>query len=635
MIALAMKNIEKYYGANLILKDLDMELNEGEKTALIGRNGCGKTTLLKLAAGLEKPDKGMVMLRKNMKVGYLEQSMACYGSLTVYEVLLQGRMEVVALKREMESLEQALAAEKDEMALYRLAEQHGKLRDRFELLDGYQLEMKVTWIAGGLQLSPEMYAVHFESLSGGEKTRVLLAKLLLAEPELLLLDEPTNHLDIKAIEWLEDFVRSYKGTVLIISHDRYFLDTVVKRVIEMEDGACQSYEGNYSWYMQEKERRLLEEFANFQDQQKEIRRMEEAVKRLRDWGNRGDNEKFFRKAASIEKAIDRMEKIKRPVMERKRAALDFEAYGRGSKDVIVGEGLSKGYGSRILFQEAALHIRYGEKVGLIGANGSGKTTLLRMVLKEEAADGGTILTGPGVKAGYLAQAVRFEDESRTILEEFSQRLVLSEGEARGILARFLFYKDSVFKRLRDLSGGERTRLLLAMLMHQDVNLLILDEPTNHLDIDTREVLEDALEAFEGTLFFISHDRYFINKLADRLYHIESEKLVEYCGDYDYFKEKYRMPQPEDRSVKAKVPVERVKKPAKDAGAKTGDARTVLAKGIDALEKEIEAIQIEMNAAPNRSDYAYLNELSQRLQLCEQQLEAAYAEWYAQPENQNQ
>lgn len=320
--------------------------------------------------------------------------------------------------------------------------------------------MQVDWIAGGLQIPQEMYPIHFESLSGGEKTRVLLAKLLLLEPELLFLDEPTNHLDIKAIEWLEAFIRSYKGTVLVISHDRYFLDTVVKRVIEIEDGECQSYEGNYSFYMAEKERRILEEFANFQDQQKEIKRMEEALKRLRDWGNRGDNEKLFRKAASIEKAIDRMEKIKRPVMDRKKAALDFEACGRSSRDVIVGEGLSKRYGDRVLFDDSELYIRFGERVGLIGANGSGKTTLLRLVLGQEMPDQGTIRTGPSVKAGYLAQAVCFEDEGRTILEEFCQRLSINEGEARGILAKFLFYKDSVFKRLRDLSGGERTRLRL-------------------------------------------------------------------------------------------------------------------------------------------------------------------------------
>lgn len=625
MIAVAMKNIEKYYGVHKVLNDITFEINEGEKVALVGRNGCGKSTIMKLASGQEKPDGGMLTFRKGIRAGYLEQTADGYEGSSVIDVLMSGRQEVVELKEEMEQLERLMSVEKDAGAQTRQITRYGQLSERFEQLDGYSLEEQVDTVSRGLLIDKAMYGKTFDNLSGGEKTRILFARMLITHPELLLLDEPTNHLDIKAVEWLEDFIRGYKGTVLMVSHDRYFLDKAAARIIEVEDGISEEYNGNYSYYVAEKERRLMVEFENYQDQQKKIRHMEEAIKRLRDWGARGDNEKFFIKARSMQKALDRMEKLKRPVLERKNAELAFEASGRSGRDVASCSALVKAYNNVKILDEADFYISYGEKIGVIGGNGTGKSTLVKLLTGAEQPDGGVVNIGSNVKIGYLEQNIIMEDDNRTLLEEFMDKLRLNEYEARVILAKFLFYKDSVFKKVKSLSGGELTRLRLAQLMNSEVNFLILDEPTNHLDIDTREALEDTLEEFDGTVLFISHDRYFINRLADRLYHIENGKLAGYCGNYDYFREK-----------QATVPVQEVKaekvqkaKPAvlkKPAAAKKEDEDGQLEKRIEELEALMAETRLKMEEPRNASDYMLLQQLDGELEDMEALLNSLYEQW---------
>ncbi|HWQ30224.1 MAG TPA: ABC-F type ribosomal protection protein, partial [Negativicutes bacterium] len=625
MIALSMKDIEKYYAANKVLHGVSLEINEGEKVAIVGQNGCGKTTLFRLVAGTEKYDNGMLALKKGIRIGYLEQIPSGFDGCSAYEVLLGGVQEVMDLRGALSELEGSMSKEKDEVLLEELVRRYGRLASQYEAFGGYSIESRVEMVTNGLNIQKSMYDMEFGCLSGGEKTRILFARILIAQPELLLLDEPTNHLDTSSIEWLESFIRDYRGTVVIISHDRYFLDRAVDRIIEVEDGECQSYEGNYSYFVKEKERRLLVEFDNYQDQQKKIKKMEEAIKRFRDWGNRGDNEKFFRKAASIQKALDRMEKLSRPVLERKNVAISFGSEGRSGKDAVICEGLTKAYASRLLLSDAYMQVRFGERVGIIGDNGSGKSTLIKMLMGTETPDSGSIKAGANAKIGYMEQSIEFEDENRTILEEFRIKLTLSEGEARGRLARFLFYKDSVFKRLSGLSGGEKARLRLAELMYSDMNLLVLDEPTNHLDIATREALEEALEDYDGTIVFISHDRYFINRMAERLYSIEGNTLVEYCGNYDYYKEKFRAEAVQEEKKKESKPALSEKRPKvkADGGRKRLEE---LENSIAELEEEIRGIKASLDALEKASDYVFLQDTGEKLEEREAALEAMYEAW---------
>lgn len=625
MIALSMKEIEKYYAANKVLSGITLEINESEKVAVVGRNGCGKTTLFKIVTGAEKYEKGMLAIKKGLKIGYLEQVPGGFESCSVYDVLLGGVEEVMRLREQISELERKMSSEKDDKLLEELVARYGRLSAQYEGMEGYSIESRIDLVTTGLQIPRNMYSMKFENLSGGEKTRILFARILICQPELLLLDEPTNHLDTDSIEWLESFIRDYKGIVLIISHDRYFLDHAVGRIIEIEDGECESYEGNYSYYIKEKERRLLVEFENYRDQQKKIKKMEEAIKRLRDWGNRGDNEKFFRKAASIQKALDRMEKLDKQVLNRKGVYLSFETSERSGRDAIICEALTKAYDSKLLLQNADMLVRFGERVGIIGPNGCGKSTLIKMIIGAESPEEGSIKTGSNVKIGYLEQSIGFEDENRSILEEFKSSCNLTDGEARGRLAKFLFFKDSVFKKVSGLSGGEKTRLKLAELMYSDINLLILDEPTNHLDIDTREALEAALEDYEGTVVFISHDRYFINRLADRIYSIEGQSLVEYCGNYDYFRSK-RTKEAKNEEKKKDIKTETEARKARPATNSNKNKLSDIEASIAALEEEIKSIREAMNDIGKYADYVFLQETGAKLEDREAVLLGLYEIW---------
>jgi len=534
------QHIQKYYGAELVLSDISFEIKEGEKVGLIGRNGSGKTTLMKLISGSDAPDQGTLAIRRNARIGALAQIPDYGNDETVYHVLQSAFLNLLEIKEEMRHLEAEMSAS-DTVAnpstLEVLLRQYGHLQDEFERGGGYEIEASIDRVAGGLGIPVEQYQRPFSTLSGGEKTKIGLAVILLQNPDILLLDEPTNHLDMAAIEWLEAFLGAYSGTAVITSHDRYFLDAVAGKIIEIEDGEAITYHCNYSKYKEEKETRLLQQFAEYQEQQKKIQKMKEAIKQLIEWGNRSNppNPGFHRRAASMQKALDRMVKLKRPILERKRIDLQLQQSDRSGKDALVFTGVSKSIGDRPLYSEITHTLRYGETAALIGGNGSGKSTLLKCILGMAAADTGEIRLGSRTETGYLAQESAPSDLNLTVLEYFRSEIGMETGEARNQLSRFLFYGADVFKKVCNLSGGEWTRLRLAILMYRKPNLLLLDEPTNHLDIDSREALEDALEDFPGTVLAVSHDRYFINKIARQVWALDNGQMTVSMGNFEDYR----------------------------------------------------------------------------------------------------
>jgi ATP-binding cassette, subfamily F, member 3 len=434
--------------------------------------------------------------------------------------------EIDAIEHQMRQLEEQMKTLENN-ALEGALNKYSDLVQLYEDKGGYEREEKVSKVCTGLNFTESFLNKNFDILSGGEKTTVVLGKLLIHNPEILLLDEPTNHLDMDAIEWLEGYLRNYKGIVIIVFHDRYFLDNVASKIVEIEDMESISYKGNYSSFESQKEEDMRIQYEHFREQQKKINNMEKTLTSLRDWAMRADNNKFFRRAASIQKKLDKMERIDKPVFERRNLRLDFKKGQRSGNETIKAIGLSKRYQDKLIFKNSDLMIHYGERVGMVGPNGSGKTTFLKMLLGEEQPDKGVVELGANVMAAYLPQKITFKDEELTVLEAFREDISILEGKAREYLSRFMFYKKSPFKKVKHLSGGERIRLKLAMLLYQNINLLILDEPTNHLDIDSIKTLEEALEDFKGTIFFISHDRYFINKIAERVIALEDYGFKSY------------------------------------------------------------------------------------------------------------
>ncbi|MCP1308655.1 ribosomal protection-like ABC-F family protein [Paenibacillus tyrfis] len=532
--------IKAYHGAQLVLEDVNLDIQQGERIGLIGRNGSGKSTLLQLIAGRLRPDAGQLAVRKGTRIGYLTQIPAEFEGRTVYDVLALGHQELLECRLKMTELEKLMSEPGVSDGPDRLAgwlEQYAALQEKFEREGGYELDAVIERVADGLRIDRGSYTQTYASLSGGEKTRINLASQLIRKPELLLLDEPTNHLDLHGVEWLEDYLTQYDGSCLIVSHDRYFLDRVVTKIVELEDGESQSYFTNYTGYMKEKETRLLQQFADYQEQQKKIKKMTETIKQLEAWGRIGGNEKFFRRAASMQKALDRMEKLKRPVLEAKSADFGLTQADRSGRKVVTLEGIGKSYGSRKLLDAVDGALAYGDKVMLIGKNGSGKSTLFKLILGQEAVDEGRFEWGARVDIGYLAQQEYPDGPKKSMLDYFRSEAGLEEGEARGILAKYLFYGPDVFKSVNLLSGGEWTRLRLALLVLRKPNLLLLDEPTNHLDIASREALEEALETFPGTVLAISHDRYFINRLAGRIWELDNGRITVYLGNFDEYQEK--------------------------------------------------------------------------------------------------
>ncbi|KXO04296.1 ribosomal protection-like ABC-F family protein [Bacillus tropicus] len=538
MTICSVNNVTKSFGGNIIFENISLEIKNGERVGLVGRNGSGKTTIFQLLTGMESLDAGAIHMKKGTRIGHVAQIPKFDESMTVYEVLSSAFKIEKELEREMRTLEKHMAEEQESSVLQKLMERYGVIQEKFAFLGGYEIEANVMKVANGLQVI-ELFPRSFLELSGGEQTKVSLAYMLLQKPDLLLLDEPTNHLDLFAVEWLEQFLKEYNGTVVVISHDRYFLDEVVTKIFDLEDGEIHVYHTNYSRFVEEKEERLLQEFQAYQEQQKKIKKMKEAIKRLREWANQANppNEGLHKRARSMERALERMEKLKKPILERKQMGLQFEGQERSGKDVVVMKEVSKGFAEHLLFNEANLHVRFQERAAIVGRNGTGKTTLLKLLLEEIEPDAGEIRIGSSVKIGYLSQHA-YGNMKSNVLEAFRECVAVTEGEARHILAKFLFYGPAVFKKVTQLSGGEKMRLRLAQLMYQDINFLILDEPTNHLDIESREVLEEALEQYNGTILAVSHDRYFLNKLFEKTYWIDERKLFEFAGNYAWARQKW-------------------------------------------------------------------------------------------------
>lgn len=535
MIEISVNNAQKNFGFKRVLDGFDLEVTTGERIALIGPNGCGKTTLFKIISGEENLDQGMVSIRRNATIGLLSQiPPKVTDDVTVRDILLKTFDEVFKVEKQLREYEEKLATVSPDK-MDSVLEMYGKLQEHFTNMGGYEIDEKVSKICNGFKISDEMLDRSFNTLSGGEKTIVNLASLIISNPDILLLDEPTNHLDIDTLEWFEQFLSNYKGTIVISSHDRYFLDKVATKTVLIDKGKSEVYHGNYSYYLEESERRALAEFDEYKNQQKQIEAMKAAVKKLKEWGERGDNPRFFRRAACIERKLEKMELLDRPD-SKKQLPLDFEINGRSGKDVLVADDLGIIIGDKVILDGAELFLKYGEKVCLMGKNGAGKSTFIKAVLYGDNICQGEIKIGSNVSIGYIPQEIRFEDENATILDTARKFYDGTETHLRASLAKFLFYGENVFKRVGKLSGGEKVRLKLFELIQKKANLLILDEPTNHIDIDTKEMLEEALSEYQGTLFFISHDRYFINKLAQRVINIENEKFQQYLGNYDYFKE---------------------------------------------------------------------------------------------------
>ncbi|MGG0797037.1 ribosomal protection-like ABC-F family protein [Brevibacillus laterosporus] len=546
MIVLAANSLSKSFGANMVITEITCEVNRMSRIGIVGPNGAGKSTLCNLLLGLDSPDSGTVFRAKDATFAYLPQQPVYPMEWTGRHVIESAFSKVQEIELSMQACQelmsnigeyQKLSTEEQEKLLFRYQE----LQDTFEQLDGYMVEARIQKVVDGLRLSSSLLETPFSLLSGGEKTKIGLAKILCEKSDVLLLDEPTNHLDVESMEWLEQFLREYPGTILLISHDRYFLDAVATSIWEVDSGELQTYHGNYSQYVQEKEERLLRQFADYQEQQKKIKKMKEAIKRLREWGNQANppNASFHRRAKSMEKALERMEKIERPRLEADKMDLFFRRADRSGQDVIRMNDVTKSFGNVCLLQEANFTMRYGERKALLGSNGSGKSTLLKMILGELEPDAGTIALGSQVKIGYLSQQALEGDPNRRVIDAFREIAIVTEAQARHILAGFLFYGEQVFKKVGQLSGGERMRLRLAQLMHQDINLFILDEPTNHLDIEARETLEEALLHYQGSLVVVSHDRYFLQKMVGGVYWIDNQRLIHYEGTYEEAREKRR------------------------------------------------------------------------------------------------
>lgn len=514
MIEIGINNISKNFGYKNILHNLNLEIMTGDHIAIVGRNGTGKSTLLKIISGNEDVDKGTVSIRKGAIIGMLEQIPKLYQTnATTKQVLMNAFSSLLEIKQQMEHLESLLAIETDAVKLQQLLDKYSATQNNFIALHGYDMEENLNRIINGFNFQ-NLLDKPFNILSGGQKTIVNLAVTILKQPDILLLDEPTNHLDIKTLEWFENFLNKYKGTVVIVSHDRYFLDKVVTKTVLLDMGNCTTFLGNYSFSIKEQEHLLLLDFEQYKNQQKKISAMKDAIKRFRQWGTQADNPKFFKKAKELEKRLEKIDTLDKPQIDKPKIPISFSGE-RSGKEVLRLEKFSLSFGETLLFDNAELLILEKERVCFIGDNGTGKTSLIRAILGENKHYFGKITFSPSIKSGYIPQEIRFDCDNDSVLDAFRKEYNSTEGEARNILAKFFFYGENIFKQVGLLSGGEKVLLKLAILIQNKTNFLIMDEPTNHIDIETREILEEALLEFKGTLFCISHDRYFINKISTR------------------------------------------------------------------------------------------------------------------------
>ena len=617
MVDIQVTNLTKFFviGENL-LENLSFEIQEGECVAILGRNGCGKTTLFNILTGQMDYDSGEVYVNPNKKLGLISQIPKFPEGFTVEDVLRSAFTELLRLRRRMEALEGEMAAGASDAQL----REYDSLTNRFQTGGGYDMDVEVDKICNGLGISSEQRGQEFASLSGGEKTRMNLARLLLEKTDILLLDEPTNHLDLRSVEWLEQYINAFKGTVLTISHDRYFIDQVADRVIEIADGHAEFYSGNYSFYMDEKQARFDLQMKQYEQEQAKLKQLGYTLERMKGWGI--NNRTLYRRAMSIQHRMERIHRTEKPKKERTMKA-SFGEKDFSGDIVFKMKGVSKSFGDRVLFSDVNLSVEGGERIALLGDNGTGKTTFIKCLLGEEDCQG-KIQFGPTVKFGYLPQIVHFDHPERSLYDTMLYEKNCTPQTARDRLGAFLFQGEDVFKQVGNLSGGEQSRLRLCMLMDEKINLLILDEPTNHLDIASREWVEAAIEEFEGVLLFVSHDRYFIEKFAERIWLLEDGTIRDFPCGY----QKYRSILEHEAAAKPAPVVEAKPKKEKPKGGTKESEKLVrrLEREIEKQEAAIAELDARIEAAA--ADYQELTRLLGEKETAENELMALMEQWEA-------
>ena len=616
MIDISIRNLTKAFEVKKnILDGLTFQVQHGERVGILGRNGAGKTTLFRLMTGELTEDRGDIDIARGKRLGLVSQIPRYPAGYTVEDVLATAEARLDAMQERMRELEGLMTVSDDRAIL----NEYDELMNRFATLGGYDAEVRRSRVANGLDIPPKMRAQLFDSLSGGEKTRVNLARLILEDTDILLLDEPTNHLDMHATEWLEDYLLRFKGTVLAISHDRWFLDTVAQRIVEIVDGKAVLYNGNYSFYVEEKRRRYEEALKQYEKNQKEIAHLQKAADDLHLWAFMG-NDKLHKRAFSMEKRIERLQKVERPT-EEKKLSVRFRQKEFFGDEVLVLSEVSKSFGDKKLFSDVELLIEPGERIALVGDNGTGKSTLLKCITGEETPDSGWIHEGPSVKDAYLPQLVRFDDPERDMVETMLWEANCDYQTARDRLAAFGFRGEDVFKTVSVLSGGEQSRLRLCVLMRSDINFLMLDEPTNHLDLISREWMEDALSDYSEALLFVSHDRWFIEKFATRIWYLHDGRIEDFKGGFAAWREHEKRMEAIGQTQKAAV---REKAPRKKVEPNRDRRRARVERDIEKTEETIAALEADM--AANATDYQKLMDLEAQKAALDAALEELYAQW---------
>ena len=618
MIDIDVKNLKKSFEVGHdVLSDLSFEVNAGEHVGILGANGCGKTTLFRLLTGEYAPDEGSIAIHKGRRIGLISQIPVYPAGWTTEDVLREAHARLRAMSDRLRELETLMATDSSRALL----DEYDRLSDDFRRLGGYDMDRERNRVANGLDIPAEMRAREFDKLSGGEKTRVNLARLILEDTDILLLDEPTNHLDLRATEWLEDYITHFRGTVLAISHDRYFLDTIAQRCIEIVDGRAEFYSGNYSFYAVERQRRFDEQLKKYEKDQAKIEQLQKAAAQMHLWAFMG-NDKLHKRAFSMEKRIERLSQTEKP-KEAKRLSAGFKESEFRADEVLVADNLGKGFSGRTLFSGVEFKVTGGERIAVIGDNGTGKSTLVKLIVGEEQPDTGYVRRGPAVRMAYLPQIVKFRDPNLSAADTVIDECRCTMQEARDSLGAFGFTGEDALKAVGTLSGGEQSRLRLCILMRSDVNLLILDEPTNHLDIPSREWMEDALSGYGEALLFVSHDRYFIEKFATRIWCFEDGKITDYRGTFSEFREYRARQQAIAQAARSSAP-KAEKKPKRTGTPEREKQLRRVEREINKAEARLAGIETEYEA--NASDYVRLLELDAEREELNARLDALYLEW---------